>query len=123
MSNSRVLANVSKNIPSSRREFERYPPVKFPICLHLLFNRRDSHLIDKLKLVLDKTPKNKARYSKTHNRYQTLVSFRCYFNGEASVHAAVEKLEGENLWAGILLDDRRVSSKDLVEQARISCFP
>jgi hypothetical protein len=118
----RILVSVGKNTSSSRHEFDTFPPEKFPILLHLLFNRRDSKLRGELKILLCNLPRDKARHRFTFNKYTSGVSLRCYFNHGATMLPLMRLLEGENLWKGVLLDDDVVVNvDDLINQAECLC--
>lgn len=122
MDKRRILVSVGKNTPASSHEFDTFPPEKFPILLHLLFNRKDSSLRSDLKGILCNFPKDKARHRFTLNRYTGGISLRCYFNHGATMTPLMRLLEGENLWKGVLLDDDvAVRVEDLIAQAECLC--
>jgi hypothetical protein len=114
----RILVEAERNIPSSRLEFERFPPRQFPIRLHFLFSSKESRLLQNLRAVLSEVSKDKARYRKKFNRYTNGISFKCYFKDVAAMQPVVKQLHGENLWNGNLFQDKRVTPPDLLEQAR-----
>ena len=116
----RILVHAGRNVPASRREFEQFPPARFPIRLHFLFSSKDARVLENLKAALSGMAKDRARYRKAQNRYTSGISFLCYFNNVASMQPVMRAIAGENLWKGILLEDVPVSPWELVEQARLS---
>lgn len=115
----RILAFVSKNIPSRKIEFEKYPAEKYPIKLNLSFSRRDLGIAQKIKAVLNSLPKDKVRYRKTTNKYVRGANLHCYFKDVDCLTPVAENLKGENLWRSTLnADDEQLSPEDLIEQAR-----
>ncbi len=115
----KILVNIGKNSPASKYEFDTFPPEKFPILLHFLFNHKESNLKNSLKDILCNLPKDKARHRFTLNRYTGGISLRCYFNHVATMSPLMIMLENENLWKGTLLEkDIAVSVRDLIIQAK-----
>ncbi|MFK7979282.1 MAG: hypothetical protein AB8G86_04835 [Saprospiraceae bacterium] len=102
------MAHVSSNQPYSKYQAEKYPPNTFPIHLHLIFSKSNSHIAEEVKKLTSELPKDNFRYQKKVNKYAG-ISINIYFKDADTMRPVLQGLKNKDLYA-----DRAIGKDEVV---------
>ena len=110
-----TLPHISLNTPTSKRQFENFPPEKYPLCLNIMFSRRAVGFRKSLKAILDTIPKSEIKY---RSRRDMTTTFNCYSNSlEALAPILNDALGQTEMYVRYgLIPDKQIFPDDLWQQ-------
>lgn len=88
--------------------------------MHLFLGSKDAHLVDELKEILNRQPREESRYRKTEVKHVgNCITLHCYFKNVDALRPVVMHLQGQNLWKETLsAEDKPISPRLLIEEAQ-----
>ena len=108
-----TLPHISLNTPTSKRQFENFPPEKYPLCLNIMFSRHAVDFRKSLKAILDTIPKSEVKYRSSKN---ITTTFNCYCKSLESIIPVLNDALGQTeMYVRYgLTPDKRIFTDDLL---------